>query len=81
MTLVSRYILWSAFITPTFGLTNSILLYLLYTWIGSNYIFINFAVSHTHLPTVDKEDVSVSFMCIHTLYLTIYECVSVLYPT
>lgn len=60
VTLLSRYILWSVFITPTFGFSQSALLYLLYTWIGANYIFINFAVSHTHLPTVDKDDVTVS---------------------
>ena len=35
--------------------------YLAYTWIASNYIFINFAVSHTHLPVVEKADTQVSY--------------------
>ena len=58
--MIARYVLWALFVTPRFGASQSLLLYLLYTWIGANYIFLNFAVSHTHLPTVDKNDVSVS---------------------
>ena len=70
VTLISRYILWSLFITTKFGLAQSTAIYLLYTWIGANYIFLNFAVSHTHLPTVDKEDTDVDwvrFAAIHTM--------------
>ena len=58
--LVVRLALWSAFITPFFGLIGSTGVYLAYTWIASNYIFINFAVSHTHLPVVEKADTQVS---------------------
>lgn len=55
-----RYVLWAAFINPVFGARNSFLLYLAYTWIGANYIFLNFALSHTHLPVVPKDDVTVT---------------------
>jgi hypothetical protein len=58
--LVTRLALWTAFITTRFGLLQSAGMYLAYTWIASNYIFINFAVSHTHLPVVEKEDTQVS---------------------
>jgi hypothetical protein len=58
--LVVRLALWSVFITPYFGLLGSMGVYLAYTWIASNYIFINFAVSHTHLPVVEKADTQVS---------------------
>lgn len=57
--LVVRLALWSVFITPYFGLLGSMGVYLAYTWIASNYIFINFAVSHTHLPVVEKADTQV----------------------
>lgn len=66
--LVARYVLWTAFITTKFGLAQSTLLYLLYTWIGANYIFINFAVSHTHLPVVDKNDTSVDWVRYSAVY-------------
>jgi hypothetical protein len=57
--LFVRLLLWSIFITPYFGLLGSMGVYLAYTWIASNYIFINFAVSHTHLPVVEKADTQV----------------------
>ena len=60
--LVVRLALWTAFITPYFGLLGSMGVYLAYTWIASNYIFINFAVSHTHLPVVEKADTQVSYV-------------------
>ena len=58
--LLARLLLWSIFITPYFGLLGSMGVYLAYTWIASNYIFINFAVSHTHLPVVEKADTQVT---------------------
>lgn len=30
--------------------------YCVYVWIGAVYIFVNFAVSHTHLPVVAKDE-------------------------
>lgn len=66
--LAVRYVLWTAFITTKFGLAQSALLYLAYNWIASNYIFINFAVSHTHLPVVDKNDVSVDWVRYSAIY-------------
>jgi hypothetical protein len=65
-----RLALWSIFITPKFGLLQSAAMYLAYTWLASNYIFLNFAVSHTHLPVVDKEDNKVDWVryaAIHTM--------------
>jgi fatty acid desaturase len=60
--LITRLALWTYFITGTFGLKNSALIYFCYNWVASNYIFINFAVSHTHLDTVDKEDTQVDWV-------------------
>ncbi len=57
--LVTRYTLWTLVFTSKFGLLKSALIYLAYDWIGANYIFINFALSHTHLDTVSKEDTQV----------------------
>jgi hypothetical protein len=42
------------------GLAQSVLLYLAVNWFESNYIFLNFAVSHTHLDVVAKDDTTVS---------------------
>jgi fatty acid desaturase len=66
----SRYVLWYTFISTKFGIYNSFLMYIAYTWTGSNYIFLNFAVSHTHLPVVAKDDISVDWVrysAIHTM--------------
>ena len=52
MALCVRYAVWTYFITMRFGFVNSALLYLAYNWFASTYIFVNFAVSHTHLPVV-----------------------------
>jgi len=43
--------------------------YLFYVWVGSAYIFCNFAVSHTHLPVIEAdEDVSwVRYSSDHTM--------------
>jgi len=63
-----RYVLWTAFFTTKFGLAKSILLYLVYVWVGANYIFLHFAVSHTHLPTVPKEDTQVDWVRYAAIY-------------
>lgn len=68
--LLTRLALWTYFITGTFGLTNSALIYCAYNWCAANYIFINFAVSHTHLDVVDKDDTKVDWVryaAIHTM--------------
>ena len=68
--LLTRYALWTVLITQRFGLAQSALLYLAYNWVASNYIFINFAVSHTHLPIVPKEDTQVDWVryaAVHTM--------------
>lgn len=66
--VVARYALWTYFFTTKFGLANSILLYLAYVWVGANYIFLHFAVSHTHLPTVPKEDTQVDWVRYAAIY-------------
>ena len=58
--IIMRHVIWTVVVTRHFGLGQSILLFLAYDWLASNYIFINFAVSHTHLDVVPKEDVQVS---------------------
>lgn len=57
--LALRYILWHAFFTTKYGLLQSAVMYLAFVWMGANYIFINFAVSHTHLDVVPKDDTQV----------------------
>lgn len=57
--LAVRLVLWTVFITLPFGLSTSAGLYLAANWFGSNYIFLNFAVSHSHLDVVPKDDLSV----------------------
>jgi fatty acid desaturase len=48
---------------------STILSYLFYVWVGSAYIFCNFAVSHTHKPVIQaNEDVSwVRYSSDHTM--------------
>ncbi len=57
--MILRYVAWHFLFTTQYGLKNSILIYLAYNWVAANYIFINFAVSHTHLDVVAKEDTQV----------------------
>lgn len=59
LSCIARYVLWTVFITGKFGLGQSALIYLAYDWVAANYIFLNFAVSHTHLDVIEKEDRSV----------------------
>jgi fatty acid desaturase len=73
ISLLVRFALWHVFITGEFGVAKSAAIYVFYNWCASNYIFINFAVSHTHLPTVPKEDTQVDWVryaAIHTMNVT-----------
>jgi len=70
LSLVARYVAWTLLITRPYGLAVSAAFYLIHTWIAANYIFINFAVSHTHLPVVPKEDTQVDWVryaAVHTM--------------
>lgn len=70
LSLFTRYAIWSYFITSKFGLMQSAVIYLSYNWFAATYIFINFAVSHTHLPTVASDDVNVDWVryaAVHTM--------------
>jgi len=60
--IIVRHVIWTALVTTHFGLWHSVLLFLAYDWLASNYIFINFAVSHTHLDVVPKEDTKVDWV-------------------
>lgn len=66
--LFARYAIWTALVTTKFGLAQSTLMYLAFVWVGSNYIFLNFAVSHTHLDTVAKEDTQTDWVRYSALY-------------
>jgi len=68
ISLVMRYVLWTVLVTSKFGVAKSALLYLAYNWIGSNYIFINFAVSHTHLGVVPANDTEVDWVRYAAIY-------------
>lgn len=57
--MITRYTLWTVLVTSKFGLAQSVGMYLLQNWLAANYIFINFAVSHTHLDVVPKDDTKV----------------------
>ncbi len=73
VSIFTRLALWTYFITGEFGLVKSAGIYLLYNWFAANYIFINFAVSHTHLPVVPKDDTTVDWVryaAIHTMNVT-----------
>lgn len=43
-------------------------MYFFYNWFAANYIFINFAVSHTHLPVIEKEDTTVDWVRYSAIY-------------
>ena len=64
LSLVVRHVIWTMLVTTKFGLGQSILLYLAYDWIAANYIFINFAVSHTHLAVLESDDTKVTLTAI-----------------
>lgn len=66
--LAARYVIWTGLVTAKFGLAQSTALYIAFMWIGANYIFLNFAVSHTHLPTVGKEDETVDWVRYSAIY-------------
>eukprot|EP01031_Cornospumella_fuschlensis_P042676 gene42676-52143_t len=66
--LVARYAIWTALFTLPMGLAQSVGIYLLYNWFASNYIFINFALSHTHLDVVAKDDVAVDWVRYAAIY-------------
>ena len=59
MWILLRYMLWTVLFTAKFGMMLSALMYLAHLWGTANYLFLHFAVSHTHLPVVDKEDTQV----------------------
>jgi fatty acid desaturase 2 (delta-6 desaturase) len=68
--LVIRYALFYMTFVPTFGLLGTFKLYCVYNTIAADYIVMNFAVSHTHLPTVPKEDTEtdwVQYAAVHTM--------------
>jgi len=68
--MAARYAVVAWFATqPQFTVSEVVLGYLAYNWVGSSYIFCNFAVSHTHLPVLQEdEDVSwVRYSSDHTM--------------
>lgn len=65
-----RYVVVGHFVLNTdYGMGNVALAYLFYDWVGASYIFLNFAVSHTHKPVIQAdEDVSwVRYSSDHTM--------------
>lgn len=65
-----RYLIVAYLMLNTdYGVKNVALGYLFYVWVGSAYIFLNFAVSHTHKPVIQAdEDVSwVRYASDHTM--------------
>jgi fatty acid desaturase len=53
--ILSKYATISYLNYAYFGFTKGTILYAMTQWIGAIYIFLNFAVSHTHLPVVPKD--------------------------
>lgn len=68
LALIARYVAWHFLFTVPLGLKTSIAVYLAYNWIAANYIFINFALSHTHLGTVAKDDTEVDWVRYAAIY-------------
>ena len=66
LTLVVRYVLWYQAFAPLFGVLGAFKLYVLYNTIAADYIFTNFAVSHT-VPKEDTEVDWVQYAAIHTM--------------
>ena len=67
--LVRAAIFW-LFLVPHLSLAGAVKFYLLYNMVAADYIFINFAVSHTHLPTVAADDTQVDWVryaAVHTM--------------
>ena len=56
ITIFIRFFLWNYFFTAEIGILKSLSIYLLYNWVAATYIFINFSVSHSHLPIVSKKN-------------------------
>ena len=70
LTLVVRYVVWYKAFVPMLGVLGAFKFYLLYNALAADYIFTNFAVSHTHLPTVPEDDTEVDWVqyaAIHTM--------------
>jgi hypothetical protein len=61
-------------VTYPFGLSTAAAVYLGYTWVCWNYLFIHFTVSHTHLGTVDKVVIELHkiLICIYIPILYLY---------
>lgn len=70
LALLTRAAVFWLVLVPKFSLLGAVQFYLLYNWVAADYIFLNFAVSHTHLPTVPKEDTQVDWIryaAVHTM--------------
>jgi acyl-CoA 6-desaturase (Delta-6 desaturase) len=68
MALVIRYTLFYYLFIIPYGLLPALGIYLIYNWIAADYIFINFALSHTHLPTVPSDDRQVDWVRYSAIY-------------
>ena len=65
-----RLAAWTYLVTIPYGLAVGTASYLFYNWVASCYIFTNFAVSHTHLPVVPKDDETIDWVryaAVHTM--------------
>mmetsp|Transcript_15241 Transcript_15241/g.20122 ORF Transcript_15241/g.20122 Transcript_15241/m.20122 type:complete len:428 (+) Transcript_15241:38-1321(+) len=51
-----------AYLCTIFPVGTTLGCYLFYVWMGGTYIFLNFAVSHTHLPVVPEDDKEVDWV-------------------
>lgn len=70
LALLTRAALFWGLFVPHLGVLGVVKFYFIYNWIAADYIFLNFAVSHTHLPTVPKEDTQVDWVryaAVHTM--------------
>jgi acyl-CoA 6-desaturase (Delta-6 desaturase) len=66
--LMIRYSLFYLLFVVPYGLLPAIGYYLIYNFIAADYIFINFALSHTHLPTVPSDDKQVDWVRYAAIY-------------
>jgi fatty acid desaturase len=58
---ILHYAPWVMIMIPHFGFKQTIFMYTLQAWVASNYMFVNFTISHSHLDTVDANDNKVNY--------------------
>jgi fatty acid desaturase len=54
--LILHWVLWFLIFTPTLGVFQTFMLSIYVGSVQGSYLFLNFSLSHTHMPVLEKED-------------------------